>query len=173
MIIAGEAGLMSAEALGLTHEVETGLNVLKQESKIASVVAKSEEAGSLCQDLEFVSNRVKLCDCSNAAYDLNQFEQLNEALKIKEFTSIIKTTRHGLQRLIEIGFTPAEVKDLIHAPDIVRTQLDNAKVFVKKLGKNKYNIMIYNQHTQEVITVLKSTTKNKLLQLGNNYGWIL
>ena len=46
-------------------------------------------------------------------------------------------------------------------------------VFVKKLGKNKYNIMIYNQHTQEVITVLKSTTKNKLLQLGNNYGWIL
>lgn len=142
-VLAGEAGLLSAEGLG-----------------------------ALCQDLEFLEH-VKACDCTNAAHDLNQFEQLNKAFQIKEFTGIIKTTRHGIQRLIERGFTPADVKELIHAPDIVRTQLDNAKVFIRQLEENRYNILIYNQQKGAVITAIKKTDWDSLINLGKTYGWTL
>ena len=44
----------------------------------------------------------------------NQYEHLNQWLQIKEFTSIIDTTRHGIERLIERGFTPKDVYNILH-----------------------------------------------------------
>lgn len=132
--------------------------VRTNQHEIASVKAKSERAAALCQDLEFVSNQAKLCDCSNVAHDLNQYELLKEALQAKEFTSIIKVTKHGLQRLIERGFTATEISDLVLIPDITRIQADGAKVFIKHLGLDKYNIMIYSEQGSAVVTAIRNTS---------------
>ena len=104
---------------------------------------------------------------------INQYEQLKQSLKIEEFTSIIKTTKHGIQRLIERGFTPDDVKILYHSPDITRMQSDGAKVFIKLIAPDRYNIMIYNQTREKVITALKSIDLRNLINLGKNYGWTL
>jgi hypothetical protein len=101
------------------------------------------------------------------------YEKLKLALKIEEFTSIIKVTKHGVQRLIERGFTPEEIKILYHTPDIVRTQNDGAQTFIKIIEKNRYNIMIYNQVEKGVITALKSISERDLINLGKKYGWTL
>lgn len=92
-------------------------------------------------------------------------------LYIEQFTSIIKTTKHGIQRLIERKFTPEEVKALIKSPDILKTQSDGAQVFVKLVSDNKYNLMIYNQIKEEVVTALKNLNKNDIIKLGKNYGY--
>jgi hypothetical protein len=75
---------------------------------------------------------------------INQYEKLKEILNIEQFTSIIKTTKHGIQRLIERGFTPEEVKIIYRTPDIIRIQKDGAKAFIKIISQNRYNLMIYN-----------------------------
>lgn len=117
----------------------------------------------------------KNCDCliSNLAHDVIQYENLKSALQIKEFTSIINVTKHGLQRLIERGFTPSDVKELMDAPDFIKNQLDSAKAFIKCKDINKYNLIVYNRDKESVITAFKNISKDKVVNLGKNYGWEL
>ena len=49
-------------------------------------------------------------------------------------------------------------------------QKDGALAYVKQMGE-KFNIIIFNEHTEEVVTALKNTTQKKLDQMGKNYGW--
>lgn len=100
----------------------------------------------------------------------NQYDNLKQWLKIKEFTSILKTSRHGIERLIERDFTPKEVETLIKTPSFVKIQNDGALAYVKQIGE-KFNIIVFNEHTEEVVTALKNTTQKKLTQMGKNYGW--
>lgn len=104
---------------------------------------------------------------------INQYERLKNALKIEEFTSIIDCTQHGLQRLIERGFEPNELINLLTKPDYVRIQSNGAKAYIQKTGVNSFNIIVLNEKTREVITVLKNTTEKKIINLGKNYGWEL
>jgi hypothetical protein len=100
----------------------------------------------------------------------NQYEHLKQWLRIKEFTSVIKTTRHGIERLIERDFTPKDVELVMKHPSFVKMQKDGALAYVKQIGE-KFNIIIFNEHTEEVVTALKNTTQKKLNQMGKNYGW--
>lgn len=100
----------------------------------------------------------------------NQYEHLKQWLRIKEFTSVIKTTRHGIERLIERDFTPKDVELVVKYPSFVKIQTDGALAYVKQI-ENKFNIIIFNEHTEEVVTALKNTTQKKLNQMGKNYGW--
>jgi len=93
-------------------------------------------------------------------------------LQTEEFTSVINCTEHGLERLIERGFLPEEVKSLVLNPDYIRIQSDGAKAFIQKIGE-KYRIMVLNETTGEVVTALKNTTLKKILALAKNYGWEL
>lgn len=43
--------------------------------------------------------------------------------------------------------------------------------FIKLIGHDRYNIMIYNQLDQKVITAMKSIDLRNLNNLGKNYGW--
>jgi len=43
----------------------------------------------------------------------------------------------------------------------------------KLLKPDRYNIMIYDQLDQEVITAMKSITSKDVINLGKNYGWTL
>ena len=104
---------------------------------------------------------------------INQYEQLKKALTIEQFTSIIKTTKHGIQRLIERGFHVQEVEDLVYRPHYVRTQFDGAKVFITNLSGDKYNLLVINEKTEEVVTALRNISFNRVEKLGNNYGWSL
>ncbi len=107
-------------------------------------------------------------DCSPSCP--NQYEHLKQWLRIKEFTSVIKTTRHGIERLIERDFTPKDVELVMKHSSFVKIQTDGALAYVKQIG-NKFNIIIFNEHTEEVVTALKNTTQKKLDQMGKNYGW--
>jgi hypothetical protein len=101
------------------------------------------------------------------------YEKLKIALKIEEFTSIIKTTKHGIQRLIERGFEVEEVVDLVHRPNYIKFQIDGARVFITKVLNDKYNVMVINERTEEVVTVLRHIPLGRVEKLGNNYGWSL
>jgi hypothetical protein len=94
------------------------------------------------------------------------------ALKIEEFTSVINVTNHGIQRLIERGFTPEEVKALVTKPDYFRIQSDGAKVFIQNIG-DRYSIIVLNETTGKVVTALKKAAEKNIIQLGKNYGWKL
>lgn len=109
----------------------------------------------------------KLCRSSNSP---NQYEYLKQWLKIKEFTSVIKTSKHGIERLIERDFTPEEVLAVMKTPTFVKVQKDGAFAYIKQIGE-KFNVIVFNKQNEEVVTVLKHTTQKKLEQMGKNYGW--
>jgi hypothetical protein len=100
----------------------------------------------------------------------NQYEHLKQWLRIKEFTSIIDTTRHGIERLIERGFTPKDVYDVLHHWSFTKLQKDGSIAYVKQIGSN-FNVLIFNKQTQKVITAIKNTDQKSLTQLGKKYGW--
>lgn len=70
-----------------------------------------------------------------------------------------------------IGFEATELLNLVKTPDFLKVQLDGAKVFIKQVGHNKYNLMIFNEETKKVITALRKTTLGDLQKLGSNHGW--
>lgn len=126
--------------------------------------------GHLCKAaIQAVEQPVNECPASC----INQYEKLKEALTIEQFTSIIKTTKHGIQRLIERGFHVKEVEDLVCRPHYVRAQFDGAKVFITNLSSDKYNLLVINEKTEEVVTALRNISFNRVEKLGNNYGWSL
>ena len=109
----------------------------------------------------------------NAAHNASYFEKLKSSLQIEEFTSIIPVTKHGVQRLIERNFSPQEVSTLVKFPDISKIQSDGAKVFIKQIGEDKYNVIICCFESGAVVTALKNTCKAKLMKMGRNHGWEL
>ncbi|MFA6065728.1 MAG: hypothetical protein WC707_00940 [Candidatus Babeliaceae bacterium] len=106
----------------------------------------------------------------NSAHNAAQYEKLKIDLRIKEFTSIIKVTAHGIKRLIERGFTPEEVKEAITTPTLTKLQADGSKAYIRQIGAN-YNVIVINECMEEVITALKNIDKKALCNLGKNYGW--
>jgi hypothetical protein len=101
-----------------------------------------------------------------------QYQALNQELLYEQFTSIIKCTKHGIQRLIERGFTPQEVKDLVERPDFLRIQNDGGKVFIKKFGE-KYSILIFSDTSEKLITAIKDMSWDGLVRHGKGHGWSL
>ncbi len=100
----------------------------------------------------------------------NQYDHLKQWLSIKEFTSVIKTTQHGINRLIERKFTPKDVENVMKFPSFIKKQKNGALAYVKQVGE-KFNVIIFNEHTEEVVTALKNTNQKKLDLMGKNYGW--
>jgi hypothetical protein len=98
------------------------------------------------------------------------YEKLKIALKIEEFSSIIKTTKHGAQRLIERGFEIEEVLQLVNKPDYLRIQADGAKVYVKAIGE-RFNVIVLSEYEEEVVTSLKNIDGRAVRNLSANYGW--
>jgi hypothetical protein len=101
-----------------------------------------------------------------------QYKNLKLTLNEQEFTSIIKVTKHGLQRLIERNFTPQEVLSLIKEPHYLKIQSDGAKVFIQNID-NKYKIIVFNETTNELVTALKGINKKQVLNIAKNHGWTL
>jgi hypothetical protein len=100
----------------------------------------------------------------------NQYEHLKQWLRIKEFTSVIKASKHGIERLIERDFTPEEVLAVMQTPAFIKIQNDGAFAYIKQIGE-KFNVIVFNKQNEEVVTVLKHATEKKLEQMGKNYGW--
>ena len=106
----------------------------------------------------------------NSAHSFAQYVKLQQDLRIKEFTSIINVTEHGLQRLIARGFKPDEILSIM-ATKPFAIQNDGIKVFLKEMNTGKYAIIMINEETKKVVTALKSIDSKSLQNLSKNYGW--
>ena len=102
----------------------------------------------------------------NTAHNAAQYQKLKEQLALDEIQSVINTTKHGAERLIERGFTPKDISDLKLRPDIIKTQSDGAQVFIKQVN-GKYNVIVEGDNG--VITSLKNISENSLNRLSGNY----
>lgn len=118
---------------------------------------------------EDIDTRTVLVD--DSAHSVVQYERLKETLNEEQYTSIIKCTKHGVQRLIERNFKPEEVSLLIKQPDFSKTQEDGAIVLIRRAGDNKYNLIVYNQEKGAVVTALREISKQAIINLGKNYGY--
>ncbi|WP_165902209.1 DUF4258 domain-containing protein [Melghiribacillus thermohalophilus] len=104
----------------------------------------------------------------NPAHNVAQYQKLKKQLALEEIQSVVKTTKHGAERLIERGFTPKDISELKLNPDIVKTQSDGAEVFIKQVN-GKYNVIVEGDNG--VITALKNISKKSLDRLEKNYDW--
>ena len=69
----------------------------------------------------------------------------------------------------ERGLTQREY-DLLKNTKNIKNQLDGARVYIRELTSNRYNVLIENDSGQ-IITFIKDATKHGLGNLANNYGW--
>ncbi|PAD44504.1 DUF4258 domain-containing protein, partial [Shouchella clausii] len=104
----------------------------------------------------------------NPAHNAAQYQKLQKQLAVDEIQSVTNTTKHGAERLIERGFTPKDITDLKLRPDIIKTQSDGAKVFIKQVN-GKYNVIVEGDNG--VITSLKNISEKSLNRLSDNYDW--
>ena len=49
-------------------------------------------------------------------------------------------------------------------------QADGAAVWVKQVGKNKFNVMVENAEGK-IVTFMKGKTQQELTNVSRNYGW--
>ena len=98
----------------------------------------------------------------------NQYNHLKQLLRIKEFTSILKLSRHGIERLIEREFTPTEALAVIKHPSYTKLQYDGSIAYIKQI-QNRFNVIVLSEET--VVTAFKNFDQKALNNLGKNYGW--
>ena len=77
-------------------------------------------------------------------------------------------TKHGAERLIERGFTSKDISDLKLNPDIIKTQVGGAQVFIKRIN-GKDNVIV--EGNNGIITSLKNISGKSINRLSDNYGW--
>lgn len=77
-------------------------------------------------------------------------------------------TNHGEFRINGRSLTQREY-DLIKATKNIKTQAGGAKVYIRAINNNKYNIIVEN-NAGEIITYIKDVTKHGLKNLAKNYG---
>lgn len=112
---------------------------------------------------------VKTASTGEIAASAAQYQRLKESLAQEEIQSVVRTTEHGVTRLLQRGFTPAEISDLKLSPDMIKRQVDGANVFIKNIGDGKYNVIVEGENG--VVTALKNISEKSLNKLAQNYGW--
>ena len=105
----------------------------------------------------------------NSAHNAALFEKLKQDLKTEEVQTVVKTTEHGVQRLMTRGFTAEEIVAVKTSPTKVLLQSDGAQVFIKRSDNGRFNIIVEGQNG--VITALKDVGEKSLERLSKNYGW--
>ena len=105
----------------------------------------------------------------NLAHNAALFERLKQDLAIEEVQSVVRTTEHGVQRLMTRGFSPEEIVAVKTDHSKVLLQSDEAQVFIKKLDSGKFNIIVEGKNG--VVTALKDIGEKSLKRLSENYSW--
>ncbi|MGH9656695.1 MAG: RHS repeat domain-containing protein, partial [Bryobacteraceae bacterium] len=77
-------------------------------------------------------------------------------------------TKHGTRRLAQRRFSPEEIANTKAGEQF--EQSDGAIAYVKKMGRNSYNVLVENPDG-EIITALKNISRNEVKNLAANYGW--
>ncbi|MBI6865584.1 DUF4258 domain-containing protein [Lysinibacillus fusiformis] len=144
--------------------------VIEETYGLANNSQKAKDAKTTQKEIDQLGEYVKKHDkgTDNAAHNAAQYQKLKEQLALDEIQSVVNTTKHGAERLIERGFTPKDISALKLRPDIIKTQSDGAQVFIKQVN-GKYNVIVEGDNG--VITSLKNISENSLNRLSDNYGW--
>jgi hypothetical protein len=79
-----------------------------------------------------------------------------------------KITTHGGFRIAGREISEREL-DLLRASNNIRYQGDGAKVFIRTINSNRFNILVEGENG--LVTVIKDITKQGLKNLAANYGW--
>lgn len=100
--------------------------------------------------------------------NFKQYKKLKDSLREQEITSVIKTTKHGLKRLIERDFTGEEIRAILEAPDRTASQTDGSRIFIKQISHNRYDYIVKNL-ADEAITGMKYLDDRAIKNLIKNY----
>ena len=80
-------------------------------------------------------------------------------------------TVHGEEQSADPSrLSKSQQADVIKNSTETFTQKDGADVYVQQVGE-KYNVVVQNETTGEVVTNFKTISKGSLNRLANNYGW--
>jgi filamentous hemagglutinin len=112
---------------------------------------------------------VKVASSGEIAASAAQYQRLKESLAQQEIQSVVRTTEHGVVRLLERGFTPEEISNIKLSPDKIMSQADGANVFIKSLSDGTYSVIVEGENG--VVTALRNISEKSLNRLANNYGW--
>jgi RHS repeat-associated protein len=80
-------------------------------------------------------------------------------------------TAHGAMRMAQLSrLAPTQALETEVNATAQYTQADGAKVFVRDVG-GKFNVVIKNQNSNKIVTVLKHLDTQALANLAKNFGW--
>lgn len=152
------------------------VNELLPATEVLVATAEGIEVAIAKETLPLLKNEIEVVKWSVKEYEAHnvaQYFKLWRELTYEQITSVVKVTRHGLQRLLERGFTPEEIIDCLTKPTILRIQNDGAKVYIKEIANKKYNFIVINETRGEVITAIPRMREKAILAQSKNYGWEL
>ena len=85
--------------------------------------------------------------------------------------SEIGITQHGAQRMSERDALAQDAKRIMGNAEATRTQHDGARVYIERTVSGRFNVVVHNPITNEVITVFRTIRQGALNRLARNYGW--
>ena len=78
-------------------------------------------------------------------------------------------TKHGAQRIRERKFTDEIIARAKQSSNI-KHQNDGAKVYIDKVSRGKFNVVIVGRE-DTIVTVFKKINRKELNNLAKNYDW--
>jgi RHS repeat-associated protein len=137
--------------------------------KISKDVKEAKVADTVGQDAsKVVSGSAKVDKtASKAAAASTNGGKIVSVATIRGGASGVKATMHGAERLLERGFTEAEITAIKNGR--IMTQADGAKVFINEVSPGKFNYIVEGENG--IITGIKNIDQKALNNLAKNYGW--
>lgn len=174
--IMNQFGILFSNAFSKAQKLaNVAANELLPATEVLVATAEGIEVAVAKETLPLLKNEIEAAKWYVKEYEANNFAQyvkLFHQLADEQITSVIKVTKHGLKRLIERGFEPEEIIDCITKTTHHRMQIDGAKVFIRQLEDDVFNVIVMNDF-DEVVSCFKTIDRKDLISMSKNYGYEL
>jgi RHS repeat-associated protein len=123
-----------------------------------------------------VNTAAMLGEMTMAVYSLGESYGAKTSINCATSETEILTTKHGAERIGANAtrggaLNEAEYFATKSGATRVMLQRDGAMVYIQEISPGKFNVVVENPETGELITTVKHTTQRKLDNLARNYGW--
>jgi hypothetical protein len=84
---------------------------------------------------------------------------------------IVSQNNYASQYISSQKINPPHKISSSNPSSYVPEHIDGSKAFIKKIGENRYNVIVINQKTKKVVSALRQIDLKAINNLGKNYGW--